>query len=195
VLQVKVLVAYASHFGSTRDMARRIGEVLGRFPIEVVVAPVDAAPHPYEFDAFVIGSAIQGNHWLPSASDFVRREATLLSQRAVWLYSSGPVGDVAVASLSHNGSVQPAEVKEFRRLVRPRDSRVFAGSMDRQSADLSGLGFIERTVVMRFLPDGDWRDWAAIERWAQSIGSSLAEPAAGPRCLRDSVRHRTISNC
>ena len=29
------------------------------------------------------------------------------------------------------------------------------------------------TVVRRFLPDGDWRDWDAIETWARSIARSL----------------------
>ena len=36
------------------------------------------------------------------------------------------------------------------------------------------MGLVERTVVRKFLPDGDWRDWTAIEAWATGIARELA---------------------
>jgi menaquinone-dependent protoporphyrinogen oxidase len=175
---MRVLVAYASEFGSTRDMAQRIGAVLGRHGLEVFVAPVDAAPHPTQFDAFVIGSAIHGNHWLPAATEYVRNEATILSSRPVWLFSSGPVGDTAVRAMEAKGATEPAEIRELERLFAPRQHRVFAGAFDRQTADFSELGLVERTLVRRFLPDGDWRDWREIEAWAGSIAAQLVRRGA-----------------
>jgi menaquinone-dependent protoporphyrinogen oxidase len=170
---VRILVAYASDFGSTRAIAQRIGEVLGRQSFEVIVAPVDAAPHPTQFDAFIIGSAIHGNHWLPTATDYVRRETALLSDRPVWLFSSGPVGDTAVRSMKGRGATEPAEVREFEGLFAPREHRVFAGAFHRENADFSQMGLVERTLVRRFLPEGDWRDWREIEAWASSIALQL----------------------
>jgi menaquinone-dependent protoporphyrinogen oxidase len=87
----------------------------------------------------------------------------------VWLFSSGPLGDRAVAAPQPD----PKEVSQVRRSIGPRDHRVFAGSFDRGTADFSGLGLVERTLVRRFLPDGDWRDWKAIEGWARGIAQSL----------------------
>ena len=42
------------------------------------------------------------------------------------------------------------------------------------------MGLVERTVVRRFLPDGDWRDWPEIEAWAGGIAAALAhDPVTG----------------
>ena len=169
-----VLVAYASHFGSTAQIARRIGEVLGERGLQVTVAPLSCAPHTSLFDAYVVGSAIHGSHWLPEAMDFVRRETALLSERPTWLFSSGPVGDTAVRAMSSHGSSALADLNELNRLTSAVEHRTFAGAYDRASSDFSGLGLLERTVVRRFLPDGDWRDWPAIEGWAETIAARMA---------------------
>ena len=51
---------------------------------------------------------------------------------------------------------------------------MFAGAFDRATSDFSEMGLVERTVVRKFLPDGDWRDWPAIEAWAAGIARELA---------------------
>ena len=61
--------------------------------------------------------------------------------------------------------------------LRPRDCRVFAGAFDRATSDFSEMGLVERTVVRKFLPDGDWRDWPAIDAWAAGIARELAAPS------------------
>jgi menaquinone-dependent protoporphyrinogen oxidase len=44
--------------------------------------------------------------------------------------------------------------------------------------DRSPLGFGERAVVRAVrAAEGDYRDWAAIDAWAQEIASSLAGDA------------------
>lgn len=57
--------------------------------------------------------------------------------------------------------------------IRPRDHRVFAGALDRGTLAGADLGRVERFVAERFVPDGDFRDWPAIDAWADDIARAL----------------------
>lgn len=172
---MRVLVAYASRLGATKGIAEYVGEILERARVEPIVEAADRVTGPLDHDAFVIGSAIHGGHWLKEAAAFVRGNRAILAEAPVWLFSSGPVGVIPI------GSVQPdpKEIDEIRRLIQPRDHRVFAGAFDRAAPDLRRLGLLERTVAMRFLPEGDYRDWDAIRTWSEAIARSLGRVPVG----------------
>jgi menaquinone-dependent protoporphyrinogen oxidase len=173
---MRVLVVHASQFGATRGIAERIATILGRAGFDVNER-VATDPTPVEgFGAVVIGSAVHAGHWLDDATRFVYRNEAELRTAPVWLFSSGPLGDRAVAAPQPD----PKEVATFRAMLRPRGHVVFAGAFDRETADFSDSGLIERTVVRRFLPEGDWRDWNAIDDFAEAIARDLGTPAAAP---------------
>jgi len=175
-LETRVLVAYASRFGSTRAIALRIGGVLAAAGLAVDVQAAGDSGEIDVYGAVVIGSTVEAGRWLPDAVSFVERHRTELAVRPVWLFSSGPLGDRSARAPQPD----PKDVGAIRRAVAPRDHRVFAGSFDRATADFDGMGIVDRTVVRRFLPDGDWRDWPEIEAWARGIAAALArDPVSG----------------
>jgi menaquinone-dependent protoporphyrinogen oxidase len=166
---MRVLVSAASKHGATAEIAERIGAVLRRSlaqrdpEVEVVVRPAHEVGRLDGFDAFVLGSAVYMGHWLEAARDLVRRNAETLTGRPVWLFSSGPIGDPP------RPDEQPVDVGEATAATRARDHRLFAGRLDKQR-----LGFGERAMVLAFrAPEGDFRDWAAIEAWAGGIADVL----------------------
>jgi len=75
--------------------------------------------------------------------------------------------------------VAPKEVPALVRAINPREHRVFFGAWDRANADRGQLRFAER-MVAKWLPEGDFRDWAAIEGWAASIAGALQAQRAAP---------------
>jgi len=159
-----VLVTYASKHGSTEEIAERIAATLRRSGIETDLKPVDAVRDVEPYAAVVLGSAIYYGSWLKEARELVHRYETALAARPVWLFSSGPLG-VEV----RDAEPQPKEYAEFQESVKPRDPRVFFGALDH-----SQLSFIERMVVKGVrAPEGDFRDWKAIEEWAESIARAL----------------------
>ena len=165
---MRVLVVYASQYGATKGIAEHIGKTLSAEGITAPVSSVEEIEHvDASFDAFVIGSAIHASHWLKPAVEFVERYATVLGTRPVWLFSSGPIGEKYVDAPQPD----PKEVVRFRQLLEPRDHVVFAGAFDRTVARETG-GWLEK-AVSRFIPEGDFRDWPAIERWAQGIARAL----------------------
>ena len=172
---MRIQIVQASALGSTAEIAEAVGRTLERRGHRVVVQDAALADDPGLFGACVIGSAVHGGHWLDAARDFVRRHATILAERPVWLFSVGPLGVIDPVSIT-----DPAEIDEFRRLIGPRGHHVFFGAHDRTSPAIERLPRIERFVARRFIPSGDFRDWPAIERWANRIADGL-----GPVPLAD----------
>lgn len=171
---MRVLIVHASEFGSTRGIAERIAAELTRRGHVARVAAAAEMPESTGYDAFVIGSAVHGGHWLKPAMAFVHARRSTLSTGPVWLFSSGPLGDRGARGAQRD----PVELRELRSLLAPRDHVVFGGSFDRASADLARLDMIGRAVARRFLPEGDWRDWTRIDRWAAGIAQGTATPMA-----------------
>src|SRR5271157_2976985 len=91
-MPLRVLVAYATKYDSTRGIAEFIAKGLQRYGTEVDVRKVGEASNLGDYDAFVIGSAIYMFHWLKDAREFVSENRVVLSSRPVWLFSSGPLG-------------------------------------------------------------------------------------------------------
>jgi hypothetical protein len=56
---------------------------------------------------------------------------------------------------------------------------IFAGAHDRSEIDDSELTRFEKFIAKRFVPEGDWRDWAVIEAWAQEIARDLQTRPVG----------------
>jgi menaquinone-dependent protoporphyrinogen oxidase len=119
------------------------------------------------FDAYVVGSAVHAGHWLKPATEFVERNVDVLGTKPVWFFSSGPIGEKYV----HTPQPDPKEVERFREVLEPRDHIVFAGAYDKDVVRQTG-GFLDRTLS-RFVPEGDFRDWPAIEEWARGIARAL----------------------
>ena len=159
-----VLVAYASKHGSTQGIAERITEKLRQLGKEVEAQPMDAVEDPRRYEAFVIGSAIYYGSWLKEATEWVHRNQTILAGHPVWMFSSGPLGtDV------NDAEQQPKEIAEFQEAIGPRDQQIFFGAIDH-----SKLSFGERMMAKAVrAPEGDFRDWKAIEDWAESIAKDL----------------------
>ncbi|WP_421118772.1 flavodoxin domain-containing protein [Aquihabitans daechungensis] len=118
-------------------------------------------------DAVVIGSAIYAGHWLKPARHFVDHHLTLLQERPVWLFSSGPLGEQPKAE------EDPVEVRRLEQLIDARDHHIFAGALDRKD-----LSVAERAVVKVVkAPYGDFRDADAAVSWADGIADALEASA------------------
>lgn len=172
---MKVQVICGTRLGTTRQIADHIALRLERAGLVAQsMAPQEVAGDPAA-DAYVLGSGVYGGHWQKAIAHFARENAASLRQRPVWLFSSGPVGDTAAGS----APTEPKEASEFRRLLDARDHRVFAGALDRDAVEGSDLNRLERAITRRFIPEGDWRDWESIDRWADEIAASLNGAPAG----------------
>lgn len=158
-----VLVAYASKHGATRGIAERIGERLRTRGLDVRIGEAGGDLEMTGFRAVVLGSAVYAGHWMGAAKDASDRLASAEPPPEVWLFSSGPIGDPP------KPDEDPVDVAEIMRSTQARAHELFAGKLDK-----SQLGFGERAIVAALrAPEGDFRDWKAIEEFADQIADAL----------------------
>jgi menaquinone-dependent protoporphyrinogen oxidase len=160
-----VLVAFASKYGSTREVAEAIAAEIGRAH-EVSVLDASDVRSLDGIDAVVLGSAIYGGHWLESARKLVEDRCKELAARPLWLFSVGPIGDPPKPD-----EAGPDGISETLYATRARGHQVFAGKLD-----YAKLRRLERLMVKALhAPEGDFRDWESISAWARGIATGLSE--------------------
>lgn len=159
-----VLVAYASAHSSTRTIAERIGARLG-----ADVRSLDEVEDPEAYDAFVLGSAVHGQAWLPEATRFVRANGELLAGRPVWIFSVGMPGALRGPWKLLAGKEEPKVIGAVQAALRPRGHRLFSGVVSRDHFPPAGR-LLFWLMGCRY---GDYRDWAAVDAFADEIAGTL----------------------
>lgn len=174
---MKILVAYASKYGSTEGIAESISERLREESFEVDMVDVTQATGLGGYDAFVVGSALYMGRWMKEARHFISRNKSALSSRPVWLFSSGPTGRERVNSKGHDlldPSVSgPVDLKDIEEGLNVVEHRVFFGAFNPENLGYFSRQIFKSKTVREASPAGDFRDWKEIERWAGQIGVSL----------------------
>jgi menaquinone-dependent protoporphyrinogen oxidase len=77
---MKVLIAYATKYGSTAGVAEKIGEVMKSRGAEVKVANITDKPDPAEYDAVVVGGAVYIMMLNGKTKRFVAKHKKILSK-------------------------------------------------------------------------------------------------------------------
>jgi menaquinone-dependent protoporphyrinogen oxidase len=165
---MRVLVGYASRFGSTRGIATRIADAVRAGGSEVDVRSVEDISDIDRYDAIVFGAGVYDGSWITEATALVRREAAVLARKPLWLFSVGSFGDShpVIGGLM---KTEPKEIGEFEHTLHPRDYRVFAGVIDLDHWPAWGR------LLFKALGGhaGDNRHWADIDAWAEKIARAL----------------------
>lgn len=164
----RILIVYGTKSGCTQGVAGKIASAVARPGFKVDIAAADNAPDPAVYDAVFVGSGIRVGQWHEHARDWVVAHAATLKSK--------PVAFFSVGLLITQGAARTAEVRAFtdplieQTGVQPVDIGLFAGWNEPKR-----FTFVER-IVMRAMkaPEGDQRDWDAIEAWAQAAVPKLA---------------------
>lgn len=167
-MKKRILVAYATCTGSTMDVATAISENLNHNGIQVDVIPVKENPQIGDYQAALIGSAIQYGNWLPEAVDFVKAHHEALNQIPVALFC------VHIRNLGEDEASQMnrlAYLDQVRPLLNPVAEGYFAGKFDRRGARLLLPGWLAFIV-----PSMDFRNWGKISAWADDVSPQLQVP-------------------
>ena len=159
VHRLRVVIVNASKHGSTIAIAGAIAQEMSARGASVVVAEPDDDVDLAGADVVIVASAVYLGRWMRSARRFVTRRGPELQQCAVWLFSSGPVGDEPEPGLD------PVQLERLMAQSGAVEHREFAGRLDMKS-----LGPIETLIAtLAGASDGDRRDWTEVRTWAHRI--------------------------
>ena len=163
-----VLVAYATKYGATAEIAERVGQVLADAGMETNVADVKDVSGAEDYGAVVLGIAVYIGKWRKEGVGFLKANLDALAARPVWLFSSGPTGEGDPVELL-DGWRYPDSMQPVIDRIKPRDVAVFHGALDP-----SMMNFIEKRMIKMVKTEaGDFRDWEAITAWAEGVATEL----------------------
>jgi len=125
------MIAYASKYGTTEEVAKRIAESLQKKSgKEVAVKPIAEIADLGKPEAVIVGSPLYHGGWLPDAIAFVRKNSAALSRIPTWLFSVGPLGTEL-----KDDEEQPFELAEFREKIGQSHHTVFHGALSHSKLD------------------------------------------------------------
>ncbi|WP_327322606.1 flavodoxin domain-containing protein [Streptomyces sp. NBC_01210] len=169
---MNVLVGYATAHGSTREIAERIGARLGEAGLKADVRPMSEVEDEDAYEAFVLGSAVHGQAWLDAAKDFVHRNSHLFPVRPVWIFSVGMPGAMRGPWRRLAGKEETVIIDDLPDHIPYRTHRLLSGVIKPSQLPVTGR-VIFRLMGLRY---GDYRDWPAIDTWADGIARELCTP-------------------
>ncbi|MBL8160777.1 MAG: flavodoxin domain-containing protein [Anaerolineae bacterium] len=168
----RILVAFASKYGATAEIAARIGQVLREVGLHVDVQPAETVSDLSPYTAVILGSAVYAGSWRKEAVHFLETFEDKLAQMPVWLFSSGPTGQGDPLTLLKGWNFPDAQ-KPLTDHIQPRDLVLFHGEINMQK-----LNFGEKLIIKGLkAPVGDFRDWKAISAWTMSVADVLKHGA------------------
>ncbi|MFF3448310.1 flavodoxin domain-containing protein [Streptomyces sp. NPDC002667] len=158
-----VLVTYGTTNGSTAEIADAVAGILRKDGLAVESCPARSVRSLAPYDAVVVGGGLYAGRWHKDARRFVRRHRDVLARRPVWFFSSGPLDASA-------GDRDIPPVRGVQRAIDRLDVRehvTFGGCLKE-----GAKGRIAKMIVSSG-KGGDFRDFGAIEAWAQGIADEL----------------------
>ncbi|MDA8047797.1 MAG: flavodoxin [Actinomycetota bacterium] len=170
---MRVLVAYATADGSTEEIADRIAARLRAHGHHASARPVSSAGGIDGVDVVVLGSAIHGRQWLDPATTFVNANRRALLDRPFWIFSVG-MPDALPKAVRRMARTEETAILDQLGDLRPVGHQLFSGVVKPSQFPLASRIFL-RLAGGRF---GDFRDWPAIDRWADGIAERLDVLAA-----------------
>jgi menaquinone-dependent protoporphyrinogen oxidase len=158
----KILVAYGTRCGSTGEVAQVIAEEFTRRGYAVDVRLVSEVAGLEGYSAVVIGTAVRYGQCLPETLKFAEQNQAALNKLPVAVFTMHLMnqGDDEVSRKARQAYLEP-----LRKLFTPKAEALFMGV-----GDPSKLSFVERMIGKAVKsPIGDFRDWAKIRAWAQTL--------------------------
>jgi menaquinone-dependent protoporphyrinogen oxidase len=169
-----ILVLYATRTGGTAPVAEAIASTLQSDELNVDVGPVRELTDISKYDAAILGSSIRVGNWLPEMVEFMKDNLSRLQNMPVAFFT-------VCLTLSEDTQENRETVRHYldpvRQLVNPVTEGYFAGKMDYARLSLPVRWMVKKMKA----PEGDYRDWNKIRKWATDLKPFLVGNLILPR--------------
>lgn len=172
---MRALVAFASKYGATTEIAQAIARTLTEDGLDVDLRPAEDIRSVDDYRVVVVGSAVYMGRWRRPATRLLRRHRKALAERDLWLFSSGPIGETDLDDPKAQRWIRPRKVQELAEALGAHHHAVFGGKVDEDGGPMRRKMAEETPEDQR-----DTRDWDEIEAWAHDVASTATH---GVRCL------------
>ncbi len=173
---MRVLVAYETAHGSTKEIAEKVAEALREAGMDADVGRCRQIGDVSGYDAFVIGTPIWGGKSLGPFRKFLRRNAEVLASAPVAVFiASGAAtteegkADIAATAIPNVLADAPG--------VEPLSIGNFAGVIDFAAYNLPMRLIMKAILRSQGGPTTgrhDHRQWDEISAWAKDVADAFA---------------------
>jgi len=161
----KILIAYATRYGSTGEVAQAIGNVFQQAGIEVDILNVNEVLDVTIYRGAVIGSAARMGRFYSAATRFVQQHVKDLSRIPIAYFYVGATMNQDTLENRKKAGVVLAPLRKARE---PERIGFFGGKIDPKQLE-PFWRFVVSFVKEGEMAPGDHRDWVAIDTWAKSL--------------------------
>ena len=170
----KILIVYASQFGSTGGIADAIKNELSNENTIVDTKPIKDVTDLVGYDAVIIGSPIQFDKWTPKAREFVRIHRDTLKQIPVAYFFTCMVLSLQTEKSKRQGQVYSEHLFNAFTDVKPLAIGKFSGALDLTRMSIFLRLAFQFIMALTGAKEGDHRDWNAIRAWSKGIDQRLS---------------------
>ena len=177
-MPASVLVAYATKYGSTQEVAEQVAATLREHGIEVDLQPMRTVRSFAGYSAVVLGAPIYIGSLHKDALAFLSQQREALSERRVAIFALGPTHPDEQEMQGSREQLEQ-ELAKFPWLT-PLALEMFGGKYDPAK-----LRFPDSLLAklpaspLHDAPASDVRDWTAIRTWASNLAVQL-QPVLTP---------------
>ena len=174
-MQTKILVVYASRYGSTKEVAEVIAATMLESGLMVDFKSVKEVKSLEEYAAVVLGAPLYLIHWHKDARSFLSRHREALIKQPVAVFALCPLYDEEEEWREVRSQLDK-ELAKFPWLT-PIAIEIFGGKFDPEK-----LHFPDNLIArlpaspLHRMPASDVRNWTAIRAWANNLALQL-QPA------------------
>jgi len=168
-METKVLVAYASSYGSTQEIAEVISKTLLSQGLAVDCEAIRNVRILEGYSAVVLGAPLYMFHLHKDALHFLSQHQKILADNLpVAIFAGGPFGKGDEKEWHEVRAQFDRDLAKFPWLT-PVSVHIVGGKFDP-----SKLRFPYNLIpVLKKMPASDLRDWVAIRTWASSLAAQL----------------------
>jgi menaquinone-dependent protoporphyrinogen oxidase len=166
-MPTKVLVSFATQYGSTKEVAEAIAATLRESGVAVDLRPQREVRTINEYNAVILGSPLMMNRWHKDMHGFLSRHRQALLQIPVAVFSLGPVHDPHDDQEWQACRAQLDKELAKSPWFKPVAVELFGGRFD------PALLQFPLNKLAGPAPASDIRDWEAIRAWARNLSTML----------------------
>jgi menaquinone-dependent protoporphyrinogen oxidase len=167
----KVLVAYATKYGSTREVAERVASRLRERGFEADLAAAGQVRSLDGYQGVVFGGALYMFRLVGEGRRFLARNRKVFTRLPLAVFGMGPIEDTPEQYTGARAHLDKTLLKLGG--VTPVAVAIFGGAFDPGK-----LKFPYSNPGTKAMPPADLRDWRAIEAWADSLPEKLGLKAS-----------------
>ena len=169
----KILITYASQFGSTAKVAESIGDYLLQKGIVIETRWIKEVKALSQYDAVIIGSPIQFDRWRSEATSFVLENEAVLANMPVAYFFTCLVLVNPTAKAIKQAQGYADKLQALSSQVSPVTIGQFAGALNKNKMPFFYRFMFKGLTAVTGIQQGDYRDWDAIRSWTNRTYSQF----------------------